>query len=56
MGLGVSLAVSYPDVDSRPTLLHSVGRVDSLHCGGGCVFFDWAPILGNVPTNRVGAT
>jgi hypothetical protein len=56
MGIGVSPVVSYPDVESGPTLLHSAGRADSLHCGGGCVFFDWAPISGNAPTGGAGAT
>jgi hypothetical protein len=56
MVAGVSPAVSYLDVESRPALLHSVGRVDSLHCGGGCIFFDWAPISGNGPTSEAGAT
>jgi hypothetical protein len=51
MGVGVSPTVSYLDVKSGPALLHSAGRAYSLHCGGGCVFFDWAPISGKYPTD-----
>jgi hypothetical protein len=56
MGTGVSPAVSYLDLESGPTLLHSAGKADCLHCGGGCIFFDWAPVLGNAPTGGAGAT
>jgi hypothetical protein len=43
-------------VESGPALLHSAGRADCLHCGGGCVLFDWAPISGNAPTGRASVT
>jgi hypothetical protein len=49
-GTGVSPAVPYPDVESGPALFHSAGREDCLHCGGGHIFFDWAPVSGNAPT------
>jgi hypothetical protein len=55
-GVGVSLAVSYLDVESRPALFYGAGRADRLHCGGGYILFDWAPFSGNAPTDRAGVT
>jgi hypothetical protein len=55
MGTRVSSIVPDPDVESGAALLPHVRRADPLHCGGGCIFLDWAPILGNAPTSRVGA-
>jgi hypothetical protein len=55
-GAGVSPAVSYLDVEPGPALLHSAGRVDCLHYGGGCVLFYWAPISGNTPTSGASVT
>jgi hypothetical protein len=56
MGIGVSPAVSDPDVESRPTLLYGAGREDHLHYGGGYILFDWAPFSGNTPTDGAGIT
>jgi hypothetical protein len=56
MGIGVSPAFPYLDVESRPTLFHSVGRVDCLHYSGGCIIFDWALVSGNAPTDGAGFT
>jgi hypothetical protein len=43
-------------VESGPALLHSAGREDYLHCGGGRLFSDWAPLLGNTIADGAGAT
>jgi hypothetical protein len=56
MGIGVSPAVPYPDVESEPALFHSTRREDCLHCSGGCVIFDWAPVSGNTPTGGASVT
>jgi hypothetical protein len=32
------------------------GGEDRLHCGGGCILFDWAPFSGNSPTGGVSVT
>jgi hypothetical protein len=53
---GVSPPVPYPDVEFEHALFHGAGRVDFLHCGGGHIFFDWAPVSGNTPTNGAGVT
>jgi hypothetical protein len=55
MGTGVSVAVPDPDVESGAALLPRARRVDPLHCGGGYLFLDWAPLLGNASTDGVGA-
>jgi hypothetical protein len=56
IGAGVSPTVLDPDVESGAALLPCTRRADPLHCGGGCVFLDWAPILGCSPTSGAGAT
>jgi hypothetical protein len=43
-------------VESGPALLYGARRADCLHCGGGYIFFDWAPFSGNAPTSRAGVT
>jgi hypothetical protein len=55
MGTGVFFAVLDPDVESGATLLPRTRRVDPLHCGGGYLFSDWAPLSGNAPTGGAGA-
>jgi hypothetical protein len=55
-GTGVYPAVSYLDVESGPVLFYGAGREDCLHYGGGYIFFDWAPILGNAPTSGASVT
>jgi hypothetical protein len=52
MGTEVSVIVPDPDVESGAALLPRARRVDPLHCGGGCIFLDWAPLSGNAPTGR----
>ena len=52
MGIGVLAAVLAPDVESRPALLPHARRADPLHCGGGYLFFDWAPLSGNTAAGR----
>jgi hypothetical protein len=49
-GAGVSPAVFDSDVESETPLLPRARRADLLHCGGGYIFLDWAPISGNAPT------
>jgi hypothetical protein len=56
MGVGVSPAVSYLDVESGPALLYGAGRADRFHYGGGYILFDWAPFLRNAPTGGASAT
>jgi hypothetical protein len=56
MGAGVSPAVPNPDVESGAALLPCARRADPLHCGGGCVLLDWAPVSGCAPTGGAGAT
>ena len=46
-GTGVLTTVPSPDVEPGAALLPRVRREDPLHCGGGCVFFDGAPLPGN---------
>ena len=55
MGTRVSVAVPDPDVESGAALLPRTRRVDPLHCGGGYIFLDWAPLSGNAPTGGAGA-
>jgi hypothetical protein len=55
-GTGVVTVVPTPDVESRVALLPRARRADPLHCGGGCLFFDWAPLPGNVVVGRACAT
>jgi hypothetical protein len=55
MGTGVSSIVPDPNVESGAALLPRARREDPLHCGGGCIFLDGAPIPGNAPTSRAGA-
>jgi hypothetical protein len=43
-GIGVSIAVPDPDVESGAALLPRARRTDPLHCGGGCIFSYWAPL------------
>jgi hypothetical protein len=50
MGSGVLTTVPTPDVESRAALLPCARRADPLHCGGGCIFFDYAPLPGNAST------
>jgi hypothetical protein len=52
MGTGVITTVPGPDVESKAALLPHARRADPLHCSGGCIFFDWAPLSGYAPTNR----
>ena len=56
MGIGLLVAVLAPDVESGAALLPCARREDPLHCGGGCIFSDEAPLSGNAPTDRAGAT
>jgi hypothetical protein len=56
MGTGVFTSVPAPYVDSGSALLPHARRVDPLHCGGGCIFFDWAPLPGNASASRACAT
>jgi hypothetical protein len=49
---GVLATVPAPDVESRSALLPRARREDPLHCGGGCIFFDWAPLPGNAAVDR----
>jgi hypothetical protein len=51
MGPGVPLTVLDPDVEYGSTLFYGVGRVASLHCGGGCVLSNWAPFSRDVLTD-----
>jgi hypothetical protein len=51
-GIGVLTTVPAPDVESGAALLPRVRREDRLHCGGGCIFFDWAPLPRNAATGR----
>jgi hypothetical protein len=39
-------------VESGAALLPHARRADPLHCGGGCIFSDWAPLSGNAPTTE----
>jgi hypothetical protein len=55
MGIGVSLIVLDPYVESGAALLPRVRRADPLHYGGGRIFLDWASLLGNAPTSGAGA-
>jgi hypothetical protein len=52
MGPGVSPTVPDLEVESGAALLPRVRRVDPLHCGGGCIFLDWAALSRNAPTDR----
>jgi hypothetical protein len=52
MGTGVFIAVPDPDVESRAALLPRARRADPLHCSGGYLFSDWAPLSRNAPTGR----
>jgi hypothetical protein len=54
MGTGVLTPVPALDVDPRYTLLPHARRVDPLHCGGGYIFLDWAPLPGNTAVGKVG--
>jgi hypothetical protein len=54
MGTGVSVVVPNPDVESEVALLPCMRRADPLHCGGGYLFLDWAPLSGNAPTGGAG--
>jgi hypothetical protein len=56
MGTGVSPSVFDPDVEFGATLLPCARRENLLHCGGGCVLLDWAPVSGSAPTGGAGAT
>jgi hypothetical protein len=53
-GIGVFVAVPDPDVESGAALLPRTRREDPLHCGGGYLFFDWAPLSGNASTGGAG--
>jgi hypothetical protein len=55
MGTGVFIVVLDPDVESRAALLPRTRRADPLHCSGGYLFSDWAPLSGKAPTGRAGA-
>jgi hypothetical protein len=55
MGTGVFIAVPDLDVESEASLLPRTRRADPLHCGGGYLLLDWAPLSGNAPTGRVDA-
>jgi hypothetical protein len=55
MGTRVSIIVPDPNVESRAALLPHARRADPLHCGGGCIFFDSAPLSGSAPTGRASA-
>jgi hypothetical protein len=55
-GAGVSPVVPDPDVESGATLLPCARRADPLHCSGGCVLLDWAPVSGCAPTGEASAT
>jgi hypothetical protein len=52
MGTGVLAIVPAPDVESGAALLPPARRADSLHYGGGCLFFDWTPLPGNAAAGR----
>jgi hypothetical protein len=52
---GVPTTVPDPDVEYGAALLPRARREDPLHCGGGYIFLDGAPILGNAPTGRASA-
>jgi hypothetical protein len=52
MGTGVLTTVPAPYVESGTALLPRVRRAYPLHRGGGCIFFDWAPLSGNAPPSR----
>jgi hypothetical protein len=56
IGVGVSPAVPDLDVESGATFLPCARRADPLHCGGGCVLLDSAPISGCSPTGGASAT
>jgi hypothetical protein len=56
MGTGVFTSVPAPDVESGAAMLPHARRADPLHCGGGCIFFDWAPLPGNASTGRAYAS
>jgi hypothetical protein len=45
-GTGVLTPVPAPDVEPRSALLPRARRADPLHCGGGYLFLDWAPLPG----------
>jgi hypothetical protein len=51
-GIGVFTPVPAPDVDPRSALLPRARRVDPLHCGGGYILLDWAPLPGNTVAGR----
>jgi hypothetical protein len=51
-GTRILTLVPAPDVELRSALLPRVRRVDSLHCGGGYIFLDWAPLPGNTADGR----
>jgi hypothetical protein len=52
MGTEVLITVPTPHVEFGAALLPRARRVDSLHCGGGYIFFDWAPLSGNATASR----
>ena len=54
MGTGVFVAVPNLDVESITELLPHTRRADPLHYSGGYIFFDWAPLSGNAPTDGAG--
>jgi hypothetical protein len=51
-GTGVLTPVPAPDVEPRSALLPRARRADPLHCGGGYIFLDWAPLPGNTAAGR----
>ena len=55
MGTRVSPIVPDPDVESGAVLLPRARRANPLHCGGGCIFLDWAPLSRNAPTDGAGS-
>jgi hypothetical protein len=55
MGTGVSITVPNPDVEFGAALLPRARREDPLHCGGGCIFLEWASLSGNAPTDGAGS-
>jgi hypothetical protein len=51
-GPGVFAPVSDRDVEPRVALLPRARRADYLHCSGGHLFLDWAPLPGNTIAGR----
>jgi hypothetical protein len=51
---GVFVAVPDTDVESGAALLPRTRREDPLHCSGGYLFYEWAPLSGNATTGGAG--